>query len=81
MFPPVDYPMPDKAEADSVPATHTYATLLDRHEGQQPITASMIQAARAQLEAAHQLPEAPKASFVDATPAKPVMQRLMKVIR
>ncbi|MFK8076234.1 MAG: hypothetical protein AB8B84_06590 [Granulosicoccus sp.] len=81
MFPPVDYPVPDKTEPDSGPTTPTYATLLDRHEGQQPITTSMIQAARAQLEAAHQLPEAPKVSFVDAPPAQPVMQRLMKVIR
>jgi len=81
MFPPVDYPVLDKADADSGPVTLTYATLLDRHEGQQPITTSMIQAARTQLEAAHQLPDAPKASIVDTPPAKPVMQRLMKVIR
>lgn len=81
MFPPVDYPVLDKTDADPSPATPTYATLLDRHEGRQPITSSMIQAARTQLEAAHQLPDAPKASFVDTTTAKPVMQRLMKVIR
>lgn len=81
MFPPVDYPVIDQTDAEISTGELTYASLLDRHEGQQPITTSMIQTARTQLEAAHQLPDATKANVIAEPPSSPVIQRLLKVIR
>lgn len=81
MYPPVDYPVKENTDSESTSNDLTYASLLDRHEGQQTITTSMIQTARVQLEAAHQLPDAATRTFIGEQQSKPVIKRLFKAMR
>ncbi len=81
MYPPVDYPVSEQVSQDTHTRDISYANLLNRHAEAQPITRSMIQSARTSLEAAHQVPEAPKAIIMGEKSTKPVLKRLLNAIR